>query len=342
MMTSGQLSDLFRRLDKDGNGELDLEEFTQIVSKLQMDISEEFVIKIFHKVNSSQSGTLKLQEFVSAYQLLFTRPSMIGSSSGISKTNITQKKPNEVICAVRYGTNSAGEYLYEMYLGTVVDLSDGPILTMNEKRIYHLLPDESPEDMAFDIVENYSANLNELNEAITQDSLNNKAKKTKIFWWIDVAMIKVAAHRVDKYIAGLGLPNDSKFRSAFSQFGTSLTRDEKSHIYLGNGLSTLGGVSSMNMFLQAIRVSRIPVSHHLPLWLDYAFETFCPVSLKNSIKDYYFKRFAFFFNSASSRSSVLSEESRNAVENSQIIANVSTSLPPPHLLPPPPPPPEIG
>lgn len=45
MMTSGQLSDLFRRLDKDGNGELDLEEFTQIISKLQMNVSEEFVAK---------------------------------------------------------------------------------------------------------------------------------------------------------------------------------------------------------------------------------------------------------------------------------------------------------
>jgi Ca2+-binding EF-hand superfamily protein len=45
MMTSGQLSDLFRRLDKDGNGELDLEEFTQIISKLQMNVGEEFVAK---------------------------------------------------------------------------------------------------------------------------------------------------------------------------------------------------------------------------------------------------------------------------------------------------------
>lgn len=332
MMTTGQLSDLFRRLDKDGNGELDLEEFTQIVSKLQMDISEEFVIKVFHKVDSSQTGTLKLQEFVSAYQLLFTRPSMIGSHA-TSKSNFTQKKPTEVICAVRYGTDSTGKYLYEMYLGTVVDLSDGPILTINEKRIYQLLPDENPEDMAYDTIEDYSVNLNELNEMITQDSLNNKAKKTKLFWWIDVAMTKVAAHRVDKYIAGLGLPNDSKFRSAFSQFGTSLTRDEKSHVYMGNGLSTLGGVSSMNMFLQAIRISRIPVTHHLPLWLDYAFETFCPVSVKNSIKDYYFSRFAFFFNSGSSRQSVLVEESRNAVENSQIIANVRTLFSSPLTLP---------
>jgi hypothetical protein len=283
-------------------------------------------------VNTSQSGTLKLQEFVAAYQLLFTRPS-VAISSGNSKDNLTQRKPTEVICAVRYGTDTTEKYLFEMYLGTVIDLPDGPLLTMNEKRIYQLFPDTDPANIDFELVENWSASLNELNELITQDSLNNKSKKTRLFWWIDVAMIKVAAHRMDKYIAGLGLPNDSKFRSAFSQFGTCLTRDEKSHVYLGNGLSTLGGVSSMNFFVQAIRVSRIPISHHIPLWLDYAFETFLPVSLKDSVKDYFYKRFAFLFSSVNSRSSDLAEESRNAYENSQIIVNVCLPLlPSPPLI----------
>lgn len=45
MLTSGQLSDLFRRLDRDGNGELDLDEFTQIISKLKINATEEFITR---------------------------------------------------------------------------------------------------------------------------------------------------------------------------------------------------------------------------------------------------------------------------------------------------------
>ena len=47
MLTSGQLSDLFRRLDRDGNGELDLEEFSQIINKLKIKASEDFVARCY-------------------------------------------------------------------------------------------------------------------------------------------------------------------------------------------------------------------------------------------------------------------------------------------------------
>jgi Ca2+-binding EF-hand superfamily protein len=43
MLTFEQLSDLFRRLDRDGNGELDLDEFLQISSKLKLNASEDYI-----------------------------------------------------------------------------------------------------------------------------------------------------------------------------------------------------------------------------------------------------------------------------------------------------------
>ena len=45
MLTSAQISDLFRRLDRDGNGELDLEEFLQVSKKLKIDESEEYITR---------------------------------------------------------------------------------------------------------------------------------------------------------------------------------------------------------------------------------------------------------------------------------------------------------
>lgn len=46
MLTNGQLSDLFRRLDTDGNGELDIEEFLKIIVKLKLDASDNFVARL--------------------------------------------------------------------------------------------------------------------------------------------------------------------------------------------------------------------------------------------------------------------------------------------------------
>jgi Ca2+-binding EF-hand superfamily protein len=43
MLTYEQLSDLFRRLDRDGNGELDLEEFLQITNKLKLNATEDYI-----------------------------------------------------------------------------------------------------------------------------------------------------------------------------------------------------------------------------------------------------------------------------------------------------------
>jgi hypothetical protein len=45
MLTCSQLSDLFRRLDKDGSGELDIEEFLDITKKLHLAEDVEFITK---------------------------------------------------------------------------------------------------------------------------------------------------------------------------------------------------------------------------------------------------------------------------------------------------------
>ncbi|CAE7553490.1 unnamed protein product, partial [Symbiodinium microadriaticum] len=176
--------------------------------------------------------------------------------------------------------------------------------------------------MEYRVTPNWSASLHELNEHITRDALNNKTngKKCSIHWWIDIAMKKVASFRVDKYIAGLGLPNDSKFRASFGQFGSCLPRDEKSHMYVGNGQSQMGGVSSLTMYIQSLWILGIPVVHHIPAWLDNFFEEYLSGSQKKAARDYYNTRFGFFFRSSGAATTKYTEFA-DAFANSQLIAN---------------------
>ncbi len=214
--------------------------------------------------------------------------------------------------------------MYEMYLGTVTEMDDGPLFMLSEKRIYRLRSTNNVEDLKYDIEPGFKASLDDLNGMITKDSNNNRIRKYKIMWWVDVAMKKVASHRIDKYIAGLGLPNDNKFRSNFGQFGICLNKEEKSRVYCANGISKLGGVSSLSFFVQTLWVLNTPIVHNIPSWLEKAFDSLCHPSIKEHVKKYYFSRFAFLWN-ASEISSAANLEYEHAFENAQLIANVITS-----------------
>jgi hypothetical protein len=64
MMTYGQLSELFRRLDLSGDGELDLEEFCNIRNKINLDVDEPFLVRfVFSKCSSWLLLTFRSQCF---------------------------------------------------------------------------------------------------------------------------------------------------------------------------------------------------------------------------------------------------------------------------------------
>jgi hypothetical protein len=270
-----------------------------------------------------------MQEFVTAYQMIYTQPSATSQSRG---KDTVKRKPVEFICAVRYGTDMAGKSVFECMFGTVTEMPDGPLFLMHEKRRYKLSGDQGSggagsdrerdkmEDLPFDVEPNWSATLHDINESVTRDALNNKSSRSKIYWWIDIAMKKVASFRVDKYIAGLGLPNDSKFRASFGQFGSCLPRDEKSHIYASNGQSQLGGVSSLTFYIQSLWVLGAPVVHHIPAWLDNFVETHFSDYAKKAAREYYNTRFGFFFRAGKSEQA---SEFFDAFSNAKIIAEVS-------------------
>jgi hypothetical protein len=68
MLTSAQLSAMFSRLDKDGDGELDLDEFTGIIKMLHIRVSPDYIAKVFQAVDrtpdaneNEATGTLDMQ-----------------------------------------------------------------------------------------------------------------------------------------------------------------------------------------------------------------------------------------------------------------------------------------
>lgn len=263
--------------------------------------------------------------------MIYTRPSGSQSRPSINSGS-AKKKPSEFICAVRYGTDGNGIGVFEVMLGNVHEMADGPLLLMTEKRRYlldqqkggnGLTARDGIEETPYEVVPNWSATIHDLNESITRDSLNNKSSRSqRIYWWIDIAMKKVASFRMDKYIAGLGLPNDSKFRASFGQFGSCLPKDEKCRGYASNGQSKLGGVSSLSMYVQALWILGAPIVHHIPAWLDNFIELYFSDVHKKSMREYYNTRFGFFF--SASRSSVTHHlEFSDAYSNSQVIADVS-------------------
>ncbi|XP_077301613.1 calcyphosin-like protein isoform X2 [Arctopsyche grandis] len=71
---------MFRRMDDDGNRQLDKEEFTKGLKDTGLDISDEDISAIFDKFDTDNSGTLNMDEF-----LISIRPPMSDSRKSITE-----------------------------------------------------------------------------------------------------------------------------------------------------------------------------------------------------------------------------------------------------------------
>lgn len=232
------------------------------------------------------------------------------------------KEPEEFICAIRYGVDATKEKIFEAY--TAIVTKDVPCaeVMFTEKIVYDLKSDKlSNGKISSTKMPLFKKSIVEMNELIVRDALINKSCSCNVMWWIDIAMEKVSSDRIDKYVEALGLPSDSKFRSNYSQFGVCLSKSEKSHMYAGNGVTSLGGVSSLTFFIQSIWISRVPVVHNMPKWLDNLIESCFSKTMKDSMKKYYYSRFAFLFQASNETS--LDEDYCNAYESADAIASVS-------------------
>jgi hypothetical protein len=293
-MTSSQLSDLFCRLDRNGDGELDLDEFTGIIRMLKLNVDEDYIAKVFRAVDSSADGVIEMQEFICAYQKIYCKHH---ESSRATQTHL--QGGDEFIRATRYGADEDGQRVFELYT-----LSNDSKYT-NKRTVFHFDHNEAStkdpkigDKNYFDscTTDAYHGSLEDLNHLIALDNKQNFEKESRLLWWVDIAMKHVERSKVSKYVDIFGFPNNSKFLSSFGNFGNSLPKEPKSRIFIGSGVTVEGVVTSYNMFSQAITILDTPVVHHLPSFIENRLVSTTQPSPMTYIARYYTTRFAFLFN----------------------------------------------
>lgn len=315
-LTSSQLIDLFNRLDYNGDGSLDLEEFTDIVQMLKLQVTKEYIEKIFHNF---KKDSLTMQEFICAYQKIYSHQTMDSIASN--------KLEEEFIRATRYGVDEDGDRIFEVFLiEKSKSRSSGSVRTKANRRIKFQLNQAREgivnlEDHFKSAVEElWEGDIEDINSMVRQDSISNAEEGGRIFWWIDIAMAVVERTSIHKYVDALGIPNNSKFLSNFDNFGSPLGKDPKSRVFVGNGVTVDGLASSMNMFVQTAVLKDRPICHLFPAWIENSFN-----SIQNKLfqyfKGYYVSRFAFIFN-LSSWSNSNRQETIRSYETAERIAHV--------------------
>lgn len=91
-----ELQTIFRRLDSNHDGELDMDEFQKVVKLLGLGEDEIATTKAFENADKDNSGKLSMKDFERAYDLLY-QDVMLNST-------ISLPNPGEYICtAIRYG-----------------------------------------------------------------------------------------------------------------------------------------------------------------------------------------------------------------------------------------------
>jgi hypothetical protein len=310
MLTSAQLSDLFTRLDKNGDGVLDLDEFIGLIRLLKVEVSEDDAAAVFHEIdqaagNSELTGTLDMQEFIAAYQKIY-----IGTKTGFSGGKHTHNE--NFIRATRYGRMLNGDYVFECYtipssgvgekytldLTSQMAASDSDTDSEDGPRF---IAEDLPKNFWESTPEPYDGTVTDIIKLIRQDSSRNKTLHSNVLWWIDAAYESVNRSTAEEIITTFGLPNDSKFLSNFGNFGNAMPGDTKSRMFAGTGNHTSGMMCSLSCFAQTLWIKSVPVVHHLPPWLrlwnnNYLRSSGIINTVWDTVAEYYRTRFAWLIN----------------------------------------------
>jgi len=292
MMSSSQLSDLFRRLDRDGSGTLDLVEFKKIVEKLGLEVEAGELNRIFKSSDVQESSSLSLREFQSAYSKLYLSVTKKGK---IIRGEIER---GEFVRVLRYGNGADKKYFVEEYVGTTVVGSSWKKTTSDGTSV-----------------------ITETLEKMTLEDLKTKAfaEKGGCYWWFDIAMHDVSDDISLKEITrAFDVPESEMIAHNYNNFGNMLNTDPRYRMSLGKGNTSSG----LSLFTQALWIKGRPLRYLLPLYLDFSTkgEDWFTQNISAPLKDYYSTRFAWLFHSSGGHAANAKLELKSALEAADALA----------------------
>jgi len=244
-LTSSQLYDLYRRLDTNNDGSLDINEFYELSRRLAIKgdggatttITEEQLLNAFNMADVDNSGTLEVNEFQMAYDMLYY---------GTIMENAKAASGDTFVRATRYGFDRVeNKYVFQQYTGTLFTLID--YWDYTEPDGIMPLP--------------CSGGLGDIYKMILQDGQTNHKTGSNLLWWIDVAAETMSPGVMATLVSSLGLPND--LESNFTR--DSLDSDRDSRLRVGSGVSSFGlEVESLNLFMQSMHLDNSPLVDERP------------------------------------------------------------------------------